>query len=616
MFTPINQCIANQKLNPTQQGILEVSTLTYYGFIIPMTGYENATIENQITCKNRHLVNDLLREQIPVFWSSENFTAYISDITLSNNEEMFFEKGTFIVPFTGNDTLDVKLLVMIWDYNQSSEIDNNNEIKAHVYLINQALTIQAYNLSEVKIAQYQSLFADGEEHYLEVSRNCGFLTFDYLPDTILNKKLNNIAYNVIMWGGSCQGYSSFHKGLTGNIYQIREDLTYKISKTIRDFVANGGGYIGSCYGAYSAACGIYIGSIPIYLKRQAYNPNLNSLVILALSDVIVKMVTELPPPNIQAKIVDKTHPVTYGLNTIIEDRYMGGPHFTHLGENAQVIARFHDINNYLNDTPSWMSSRFGKGKVVFFSTHPETLCWKQGLTGYIGNTAISNALYYTTSNEVTDLNSINSRNISFILKIWEKTMDLINGVEESDVLSDIKIRVNGTFSSIDELTKNLSTILQIIKDIDPNLPNNFLGYNSTYWVIFYFNLFNTYLENATQTLTLIEQIYPLIENLTDFIHELDMLKDDLSQRINETQHICIECNKLYKQYKNILDKYNKNQDLPGQLTLNFFKFFAKDTAFKLYQESVKGYRYVPQTYFNSLKLLRNSWYNYETSIAV
>ncbi len=616
LLPPINQCIANQKPNTTEKGILEESTLVYFGFIIPMTGYENATIENQITCKNRHLANDLLREQIPVFWSSENFSAYITDIKLSNYEEMFFEKGTFIVPFTGNYTLDIKLLAMIWDYNQSSEIDNNNEIKAHVYLINQAITIQAYQLSEVKIAQYQSLFADGEEHYLEVSRNCGFLTFDFLPEIILNKKLNNKAYNVIMWGGSCQGYSSFHEGLTGNIYQIREDLTYKISRTIRGFVANGGGYIGSCYGAYSAACGIYIGSIPIYLKKQAYNPNLNSLVLLALSDLIVKMVTELPPPNIEAKIIDKIHPVTYGLDTIIEDKYIGGPQFAHLGENAHVIARFHNIDNYLNDTPSWLSSRFGKGKVVFFSTHPETLCWKQGLTGYIGNTAISNALYYTTSNEVTDLNTINSINISFISKIWEKTVDLFNDVEESDVLSDIKTRINDTISSNDELKKNLSTILKIIKDIDPDLPNNFLGYGSTYWVIFYFNLFNTYLENTTKTLTLIEKIYPLLENNTDFIHVLELLKDDISQHINETQNICIKCNKLCVQYKNMLDKYNKSQNLPGRLALKIFKFFAKDNAFKLYRESVKGYRYIPQTYFNSLKLLRNNWYNYETSVVV
>ena len=612
----ISQCLANPKHNLTEQGILEYPTSIYYGFIIPMTGYENATIENQITCKNRHLVNDLLREQIPVYWSLENFTAHIVDTALSNEEEMFFEKGTFILPFTGNDTLDTKLLAIIWDYNQSSEIESNNEIKAQVYLLNQTIAIRAYPLSEVKIAQYQGLLADGEEHYLEVSRNCGFLTFDYLTNKTINKTLKNTAYNVIMIGGSCEGYSSFHEGLSARIYQIREDLNYNLSKTIRSFVANGGSYIGSCLGAALASCGMYFGSIPVYLKRRAYNPNLNSLILLGLSDVIFKMPTDLPPPNIEAKIVDKTHPVTYGLEDIIADIYLGGPYFTHLGENAHVIALFHNIGNYFNSTPSWISSNFGAGKVVFLSSHPEILCWAQGKEGFIGNTVISNALYYTTSKEVIDLNTINSRNISFIMEIWEKTVDLIDDADESNVLNDIKIRINNTISDFDELANNLSTILEIIKDINPDLPKNFLGYDSTYYVIKYFDLFNTYLENATKTLTIIEHIYPLLENTTDFIHDLDFLKDDLSQCINETQRICTECNKLFKRYKDILHMYNKSQNLPGQLGLNIYKFFAKDTVFRLYRESIKGYQYTPKTYFNSLKLLRTSWYNYEANIAI
>ena len=29
-----------------------------------------------------------------------------------------------------------------------------------------------------------------------------------------------------------------------------------------------------------------------------------------------------------------------------------------------------------------------------------------------------------------------------------------------------------------------------------------------------------------------------------------------------------------------------------------------------------GFNYLPQTYFNSLKFLRNHWYNYETNAAI
>lgn len=617
LILPINQCVANPEHNITAQDTTEEPTSSYYGFIIAMAEYENATIENQVTCKNRHLVNDLLREQITVFWSSENFTANITNISLSNEEEIFFEKGTFIVPFTGNDTLDTKLIAIIWDYNQSSEIENNNKVKARVYLLNQTINIQAYPLSEVKIAQYQGLISDGEEHYLEVARNCGFLTFDFLPEVILKKTLNNTAYNVIMWGGACEGYSSFRNVLTGRIYQIREDLTYKVTKTIRTFVASGGGYIGSCLGAYEAACGMHFGPIFVYLKRRAYNPNLNSLVLLALADVIIEWPTYLPPPKIEAKIVDKTHPVTYGLDAIIADIYGGGPKFAHLGENAHVIAFFHNIENNLNGTPSWVSSSFGKGKAVFFSSHPELLCWKQGEKGYTGNTAISNALYYTASKEITDINTINSRNNSFIIEIWEKTANLTDEIDEaSDISNGVKNRINETINDISNLMDNFSQILEIIRNINPDLPHQFLGYHSTYWARAYFNLFITYLENASKTLSSIERIYPLLEYTTDFIHNLNDLKGDLSQRINDTQRIYITCQRLCKRYKNTLHWYNQSQKRLGELGSNICKFIAKDTAFGLYRESVKGYQYIPQTYFNSLKLLRNSWYNYEVDVAV
>ncbi|MDH7517274.1 MAG: hypothetical protein QHH19_02910 [Candidatus Thermoplasmatota archaeon] len=592
------------------------NSFSCYGFIIPFTLHENKTIENLIFCKTRHLVNDFLQEKIPVYWGASNFTANITDICFNNRIDNFFEKGTFIVPFTGNDTLDKKLLAIIYDYNQSSEIESKNEVKTPIYLINQTFTIKAYPLSELKIAQYQSLFAGGEEHYLEVSRNCGFLNFDFVPETKIKDKLNNSAYNIIIWAGSCIGYSSFHKGLSAGLYQINEDLNSKISKTIRSFVSNGGGYIGSCYGAYSASSGLYIGSLPIYLKRRAYNPNLNSLVILALSDVICKQVVNYTPKHIEAKIVDESHPVTFGLDDIVPDKYGGGPYFAYLGENAHVVARFHNFNDNFNGSASWISSNFGKGKVMIFSTHPESLCWAQDEKRlYVGNTIISNALYYLTSNEITDLNTINSRNISFILEVWEKTANLIDYTDTANVLNEIKISINDTIISINELNNNLSAILEIIEDINPDVPNNFLGYESTYWVIWYFNLYNTYLENTTKTLTIIELIYPLLENMTNFKQDLEILKDDLSERINETQNIIIECNTLCKGFKNILDRYNKTLKRLGKLGLNIYSYFAKNTAFKLYRESVKGFHYAPQTYFNSLKLLRHYWYDYELGLA-
>jgi len=48
-----------------------------YGFILPIVIFENKTFENQIFCRIQHLVNDLLREDVPVYWAASNiFSRY------------------------------------------------------------------------------------------------------------------------------------------------------------------------------------------------------------------------------------------------------------------------------------------------------------------------------------------------------------------------------------------------------------------------------------------------------------------------------------------------------------------------------------------------------------
>ena len=583
-----------------------------YGFIATSVRSENATIDNQIFCKIRHLVNDLLRENISVYWTINNITANITDISLNNRVDMFFEKGTFMIPFTGNEEKDTKLIAMIYDYNQTSEIDTQGNVE--VYLLLKPLELSVYELSDVKIAQYHGIITGGEEHFLQNARYCGFLDFDFLTKETVKNKLDKISYNVLVWGGGIAGYSSFHNGVSASTYQIREDIIYKVAKTIRKFVSNGGGYIGSCLGAVRASSGMYFGNIPIYMKKRAYNPDLNTLGILALSDLLCKTNSNMTVQEIEVKIVNQTHPVTYGLEEINPDVYAGGPHFVRWGKNAQIIARFHDINDNLNKTPSWISSKFGDGNVMLFSTHPESLCWREEIKKLIGNTIISNAFYYTTSVENNNFNTLNSVNFSFIANVWEKTADLADDIDKVDVLKNIKIRINQTISNNTHLIENLTSAIDIIRDINKNITNNFLGYDSIYEVIFYIDLFNTYLENTTKTLEILEKIYLIIENEENFIRDFNSLKADLSKKINDSQDICSECHRLCIQYKNILNRYKQSQNLPIRIGSNIWRFLAKNTAFNIYKESVKGYHYAPQTYFNSLKFLRHHWYNYEANI--
>ena len=100
----ITICFLTDSINVTSEDIKPLqdnNQSEIYGFVLSDINIENKTLENEIFCKIRHLVNDLLREKIPVYWTVENITINISDINFKTKEDNLFEKGTFIVPFTG-----------------------------------------------------------------------------------------------------------------------------------------------------------------------------------------------------------------------------------------------------------------------------------------------------------------------------------------------------------------------------------------------------------------------------------------------------------------------------------------------------------------------------------
>ena len=81
----INQSAANPEY-------LGGSSSLFYGFILPNVTFENKSLENKVFCKIRHLVNDLLREDIPIYWITTNTTANITDISLVTQKRYILEK--------------------------------------------------------------------------------------------------------------------------------------------------------------------------------------------------------------------------------------------------------------------------------------------------------------------------------------------------------------------------------------------------------------------------------------------------------------------------------------------------------------------------------------------
>lgn len=116
---------------------------------------------------------------------------------------------------------------------------------------------------------------------------------------------------------------------------------------IREFVADGGGYVGICAGAYMAATTVEVpgnpeglGIVDIRNHRRA-GKELRSLELRA-----------------------SQHPVVAGCPETMQIWYENGPAIEP-GENSELLAAYGD------GTGAVVSGRFGRGRVVIFSPHPE-----------------------------------------------------------------------------------------------------------------------------------------------------------------------------------------------------------------------------------------------------
>jgi len=118
-------------------------------------------------------------------------------------------------------------------------------------------------------------------------------------------------------------------------------------KNIREFVRNGGTYIGICAGAYIATSRVEVPDHPIGI---------------GIIDIDNKRETDMRIRSIE--IVNPNHPIAKGCPSKINIWYQNGPMISP-GNNVDVIAI------YENNVAAIVVSTHGKGKVIIFSPHPE-----------------------------------------------------------------------------------------------------------------------------------------------------------------------------------------------------------------------------------------------------
>jgi len=118
-------------------------------------------------------------------------------------------------------------------------------------------------------------------------------------------------------------------------------------KRIRGFVANGGGYVGICAGAYIAARRVEVPGSPQGLGIVEIE-NVRS----AGTEVRTIFVTQ---PD---------HPVVEGCGRELQIWYQNGP-LMEAGESVETLAVYEDSSAAI------VCSTYGEGRVVIFSPHPE-----------------------------------------------------------------------------------------------------------------------------------------------------------------------------------------------------------------------------------------------------
>jgi glutamine amidotransferase-like uncharacterized protein len=146
----------------------------------------------------------------------------------------------------------------------------------------------------------------------------------------------------------------------GDMYQYSQDISAVGKEHIRDFVKNGGGYIGICGGAYFAS------------ERVIWQGQEIPVEFLGLfSGTAQGAIDEIAPyPDYamcQVNIVEHSHPITEELGDSVCILYYWGPMLLpDQDAGVDILGRYQAV-----DEPCMVAFEYGAGRVFLIGTHPE-----------------------------------------------------------------------------------------------------------------------------------------------------------------------------------------------------------------------------------------------------
>ena len=142
---------------------------------------------------------------------------------------------------------------------------------------------------------------------------------------------------------------------------------------IRNFVQEGGGYLGFCAGAYLATCGYrrYLHILDAKLKDAEHRLRGRGTVMIRLTGPGRKI---LGGRGGRVKIRYANGPI------LVPGRNPEIPDFEVLAVFCTEVVQNWADKNVMKDTPAVATGRFGKGRVICFSPHPE---YTPGLESFV-----------------------------------------------------------------------------------------------------------------------------------------------------------------------------------------------------------------------------------------
>ena len=596
-----------------------MSNIECYGFAITLSSPETIASNPDIQYATTNLINDLLHLQTTVYWLSatHSFTSkQIGDETLENRT---YPAGTFLVPFTGDESLDAHIIVIIYDYYDSHELYTDYPPLEILEIVEPMDLTEPFQLHEVDTAVY---FSDGVtprtlDWYVSTMHKAGFYEMEFYDDTEIIDSLDASTFNCFIWPG-------------GSIpHDLESEMTLltrtRKQQAIKKFVKEGGGFVGSCYGAVGASSGIRL--LPFTFVKYFF-PRLPSPYFLGLQDCLV---AQALPSTINVTITDHNHPVVYGTpDTIHGASLLGGPVFTTIGPHSMALATVEEIDDswfwyFLSERPIlkiflqrlmtrtvntaiWTASTYSKGKVVTFGDHPEH--------GHINlQRIIHNSLFYVTSEECEQIMVERAYPLSFIETVGENSLNLLLDAEPLNTFSPLLTDINETVDALDEFIVEYQHVNILIEQL---IEQDRMDPGFTYQIrrggLWEFNismgLVRSYLNNpladkdAAAYLETLDLIYSALASYNiSILDQITALKTDLDRRLdlitNDIPKIQENFTSLIFELEHYENSTDQNDEIV-QLSQNIADLRSIE-------------KYAPGMNFEIIQVMRTSWYLYAVS---